>query len=283
MSMGAVLHQTGKINGTELGGLHKSMPLTTIFCIIGAASISGFPLTSGFISKSMIISATGVQHLPIIWLILIFASAGVFHHSGIKIPYFAFFAHDSGIRTKEAPLNMLIAMGCAAFLCIFLGVFPQTLYSILPYPEAAMEYIPYTTSHVIIMLQILFFSALAFTILMVTGIYPPELVSINLDFDYLWRRGAYLFILTAKYIIAPIDWVISRVYRFLGLDILMPLSRFWSWFDWNGIDGVVDGTARCVRAIGRRVTIVLQRGQIQQTICYTVSFAAVLLVAYVWL
>ncbi len=283
MSMGAVLYRTGKINGTDLGGLHKSMPLTTIFCIIGAASISGFPLTSGFISKAMIISACGAQHLAIIWLVLIFASAGVFHHSGIKIPYFAFFAHDSGIRTKEAPLNMLIAMGLAAFLCIFLGVFPQTLYSILPYPEAAAAYVPYSASHVVLMLQLLFFSALAFTILMITGIYPPEMRGINVDCDIVWRRGSQFFFLIVKKIIAPIDTAIGHLYRSVGLVLLMILARFLSWFDWNGIDGLVDGSAHCVRSIGRRVSLVLQRGQIQQTIYYTVTFVAVILVAFVWL
>ena len=42
MSMGAVLLRTGKINGSDLGGLYKSMPYTAGFCIIGAASISAF-------------------------------------------------------------------------------------------------------------------------------------------------------------------------------------------------------------------------------------------------
>ena len=39
MSMGAVLLRTGTIKGSELGGLYKSMPWTTGFCIVGAASI----------------------------------------------------------------------------------------------------------------------------------------------------------------------------------------------------------------------------------------------------
>jgi multicomponent Na+:H+ antiporter subunit D len=102
MSMGAVLYRVGTVNGSELGGLYKSMPWTTGFCIVGAASISGFPLFSGFVSKSMILSAAG-RGLLVTWLVLLFASAGVFHHSGIKIPYFAFFAHDSGKRCEEAP------------------------------------------------------------------------------------------------------------------------------------------------------------------------------------
>jgi multicomponent Na+:H+ antiporter subunit D len=187
MSMGAVLYRAGTIKGSELGGLYKSMPLTTVFCIVGAASISAFPLFSGFVAKSLTLTGVAEAHLSVIWLVLMFASAGVFHHSGIKIPYFAFFAHDSGIRCKEAPLNMLVAMGLTAAGCIILGVYSPLLYGILPHPTA---FEPYTATHVIGQTQLLMFSALAFAVLIRYGFYPPELRSTNLDFDWVYRRGA---------------------------------------------------------------------------------------------
>ncbi|KPK24807.1 MAG: cation:proton antiporter [Desulfobacterales bacterium SG8_35_2] len=190
MSMGAVIFRTGKINATDLGGLYKSMPWTALFCSIGAASISAFPLTSGFVSKSMVLDAAAHGHMSIIWLTLLFASAGVFHHSGIKIPFFAFFGHDAGHRVKEAPPSMLIAMGIAAFFCIFLGVYPKFLYSILPYP---VDFVPYTAPHVLAQLQLLMFSALAFTLLLLSGIYPSEIRAINLDVDLVYRKGGRLF------------------------------------------------------------------------------------------
>ncbi|MEJ2332302.1 MAG: Na(+)/H(+) antiporter subunit D [Desulfobulbaceae bacterium] len=190
MSMGAVIFRTGKINATDLGGLYKSMPWTALFCSIGAASISAFPLTSGFVSKSMVLDAAAHGHMSIIWLTLLFASAGVFHHSGIKIPFFAFFSHDAGHRVKEAPPSMLIAMGIAAFFCIFLGVYPKFLYSILPYP---VDFVPYTAPHVLSQLQLLMFSALAFTLLLRSGIYPAEIRAINLDTDLIYRKGGRLF------------------------------------------------------------------------------------------
>ena len=185
MAMGAVLFRAGTIKASELGGLYKSMPWTAFFCIIGSLSICGFPLTSGFVSKSMVLSAVGHEHLVIISMVLLFASAGVLDHSGIKIPFFSFFAHDSGIRVKEAPINMRLAMGIAAALCIGIGVFPEPLYAILPYPG---DYSPYSTSHVVTMLQLLLFAALAFVFLWKTGLYPPELRSIILDIDWTWRR-----------------------------------------------------------------------------------------------
>lgn len=186
MSMGAVLYRVGTVKGSELGGLYKSMPWTTVLCIVGAASISGFPLFSGFVSKSMILSASGMGGYLLTWGVLLFASAGVFHHSGIKIPYFAFFGHDSGKRCEEAPTHMLIAMGLAAALCIGIGVYPAPLYALLPYP---VDYVPYTGSHVLAQMQLLMFSALAFSVLMRYRIYPPELRSVNLDFDWTYRHA----------------------------------------------------------------------------------------------
>lgn len=190
MSMGAVIYRTGKINATDLGGLYRTMPITAILCIIGAASISAFPLFSAFATKTMVMSSTAYEGYSVVWLILLFASAGVFHHAGIKIPFFTFFGHDSGLRPKEAPPSMLIAMGIAAFLSIFIGVFPGILYAILPYP---VDYEPYTLSHVVAQLQLLFFSALAFTLLMLSGIYPAEIRSVNLDADWFYRKGAKVF------------------------------------------------------------------------------------------
>ena len=185
MTMGAVLYRTGKINGSELGGLYKSMPYTATLCIVGAASISAFPLFSGFVSKSLVVSEAIHQGHTWLWLMLLFAAAGVFHHAGIKIPYFAFFAHDSGIRVKEAPTNMLIAMTIAATLCILIGCFPQYLYALLPYE---MDYTPYDATHVLTQMQLLFFSALAFVWLNLKNLYPPELPSTNLDVDWFYRR-----------------------------------------------------------------------------------------------
>ncbi len=194
MAMGAVLYRVGHVNGSDLGGLYKSMPITTGLCIVGAASISAFPLFSAFATKSLIMSAAVYKEYFWLWLVLLFASAGVFHHAGIKIPFFAFFHHDTGIRCKEAPRSMIVAMVLAATASMAIGLFPlaemwfgvaNPFYGLLPYP---VDYDVYTTTHVITQSQLLFFSALAFATLMRTGLYPPELRSVNLDADWLYRR-----------------------------------------------------------------------------------------------
>ena len=189
MSMGAVLHVTGKTRGTDLGGLWKKMPITTVLCLVGAASISAVPLFSGFVSKSMVMAAALQEGHTWLWFLLLFASAGVLEHAGIKIPYFAFFAHDSKLEAKEPPRNMLLAMTIGAGLCIFIGCRPEVLYNLLP---ATVDYLPYTTTHVLTQLQLLLFASLSVVVLMKSGIYPPELVRENLDFDVVYRKGGRL-------------------------------------------------------------------------------------------
>ncbi len=185
MSVGAVLYRAGTAKASELGGLYKSMPWTTGFCIIGAASISAVPLLGGFVSKSFITSAVANDGLLVAWLVLMGASAAVLHYAGLKIPYFAFFARDSGKRCAEAPTTMLLAMGATAVLCVAPGIFPAPLYDILPY---AVDYQPYTGAKVVAQLQLLLFSALAFAVLIRAGLFPPQLRSVNLDTDWLYRR-----------------------------------------------------------------------------------------------
>lgn len=184
MSVGAVMFRTGTSKASELGGLYRTMPKTAMFCLVGAASISAFPLFSGFVTKSIILDEAAAGHMYIVWLALVFASAGVLSHSGIKIPFFMFFAHDSGMRPKEAPTHMLLAMGITAALCIAIGVYPAPLYALLPYE---VDFTPYTTSHVVGQLQLLLFALLAFAILMRTGIHPPEVRAVNLDTDWSYR------------------------------------------------------------------------------------------------
>lgn len=215
MSVGAVLFRTGTSKASELGGLCRTMPRTAIFCLIGAASISAFPLFSGFVTKSLILDETANEHYPIIWAILVFASAGVLSHSGIKIPYFTFFSHDSGLRPKEAPVHMQLAMGITAFICIFIGVYPDTLYALLPYE---VEYHPYTMAHVVGQLQLLCFALLAFAVLMRSGIHPPEIRAVNLDIDWIYRR-------LLPRLLGGVSQGLSQVWANLSSNVQLGLNR----------------------------------------------------------
>lgn len=181
MSAGSVLMMTNRRKCSELGGLFHTMPWTTLFGTIGALAISSFPLTSGFVSKSMVSQASADTHMLVVWLFLTAASAGVFLHAGIKFPWFVFFQKDSGLRPKEPPKSMMLAMGLLAFLCIYLGIAPQHLYALLPHP---VNYEPYTAGHVISQTQLLLFSGLAFFVMLK---FLKRTLTITLDTDWVWR------------------------------------------------------------------------------------------------
>lgn len=185
MAMGAVLRQTGHVRATELGGLYRQMPWTTLFCVIGAASISAFPFMAGFVSKSLILSAVAHEHWPVTWIVLTAASAGALLYVGIKVPYFAFFAPNDQIECEEPPRNMQLAMGLTAAGCLVLGFAPGALYALLPYP---VDYQPYTAGHILSQTQLLAFSALAFWLAWRAGLYPLPRHVIHLDSDWLYRR-----------------------------------------------------------------------------------------------
>ncbi len=194
MGFGAVWLRTGTAKASELGGLHRSMPYTTLFCLIGAASVVAVPFLSGFAAKSMLMSYThGASRLYWVWLVLLIASAGLVAHTGIRAPLLAFFNRDSGKRPEEASFNMLLAMGLAAALCIGIGMSPRWLYELLPFRDRAIEYLVqdlFTPPHVIEQLQLLGFAALGWVVLQRYGLPPREAPGEILDADWLWRRGA---------------------------------------------------------------------------------------------
>ena len=256
MSMGAVLQMTGKINGSDLGHLYKTMPKTTLLCIVGAASISAFPLFSGFVSKSMVMAALLETHHEWVWLAMLFAAAGVFHHAGIKIPYFAFFAHDSGIRTQDPPWNMLLAMTFSAVLCIFIGSYPAVLYGLLPYDTG---YSPYDATHVLTQTQLLFFSAGAFVWLQMKGLYPPELRSVNLDVEWFYRKAAPAALGFAASIGKPLQFA----WRFIVSGLIDKIT------DWLNSHHGMEGTLARTWPIGSMVLWV------------SIMLAAYLLLGYV--
>jgi multicomponent Na+:H+ antiporter subunit D len=250
------------------------MPLTMIFYVVGAVSISGFPLFSGFVSKSMIVSAA--HHEGRIWLMSLMNLAGIgtFLSVGLKVTYFAFFGKEAAepLQAKEPPLNMLWAMGLTAFLCFIIGVFPQTLYILLPFP---VEYHPYNLSHLSEAMQILSFTGLVFYLLVKK--LSPE-AKMNLDVDWFYRKGALLFMKFDEKVIAPFDTLWGELYRTLGLSALFKNAELSYTFDRRAIDGVVDGAAYSVMDFGS-VVKKLQTGRIQTYI----GLSLFLFFALLWL
>ncbi|MCL5780891.1 MAG: Na(+)/H(+) antiporter subunit D [Firmicutes bacterium] len=280
MSAGSVLYLTGRTKCTQLGGLYKTMPVTLIFCLVGAASISSFPLTGGFTTKSMIASAAGYEHITIIWLLLTMASAGVFLHAGIKFPYFVFFAKDSGLRVdeKKLPVNMLVAMGFLSFMCILIGVYPSVLYNLLPYP---VSYVPYTGDHIVNQLQLLMFSALAFFMLLK---FLKRTETLTMDTDWIYRKGA-------KIVVSVLSIPVAYIHKLLNTFFMEKLPEFLIWFGKNPVGAVK--IAACSVAYtcggGKEAKKRLEREKaaypgtmFEASIGIAVSLTMILFVVYLW-
>lgn len=230
MSAGAVLYQTGNRKCTDLGGLFRTMPLTCICGIVGALSISSFPLTSGFISKSMISEAAAHEHLAFVWYMLAAGSAGVFLHAGIKFPWFVFFQRDSGLRPPDPPWSMRIAMILLAVACIGLGVMYEPLYALLPY---AVDYRPYTAPHVLLYLQLLLFSGLAFFVMLN---FLRRTLTITLDVDWFYRVPAQAFARGFERLLAIVRGELGAVLSAMSGRTHRVLDR------WIGADGALART-----------------------------------------
>ena len=271
MGAGAVLEMTGISKLNELGGLYRRMPLAMIFTVIGGISISGFPLTSGFVSKSMIIAAAGESHRIGLLLMMTLAAVGTFLSVGIKLPYFIWFGKDSGVKAKDAPWNMNLAMGIAAFMCFFIGIYPEYLYKMLPFP---VNYHPYTAYHLAETMQLLGFTGLGFFI-MVKKLKPKP--KMNLDLDWFYRKGARVFMRFASRPVLSSDSWINDVYRSIGLRLTMALAKAISWFDWEGIDWTIDGSARGVVEGGNRLRS-LMTGKIQHYIGGALALTFIILI-----
>ena len=196
MGAGAVIQATGRSKLTELGGLGRNMRPVLFLFMIGAFSISGFPLFNGFVSKSMIVSSAGDAHYYSVMLLLLLASVGTFLHTGLKIPVFTFWGADQKIETKPLPWNMYAAMGIVAFLCIFYGVAPGMLYQMLPFDA---EYHPYTAYHYIETTQLLVFTFIGFWVLRGKLAGEPY---IALDTDWFYRRTAPC---AMRWVVVPVN------------------------------------------------------------------------------
>ena len=142
--------------------------------------------------------------LAMVYFLLAAASAGVFLHAGIKFPWFVFFQKDSGLRPKDAPWNMALAMIILSAFCIVIGVFPSLFYTLLPYP---VEYQPYTAAKVVYYLQLLLFSGLAFFLLLPL---MKRTETISLDTDWIWRKAI-------PSVIANLTRVVEKIYTFVAV------------------------------------------------------------------
>ena len=256
MGTGSVLYVTGTTKLTQLGGLYKTMPRTMIYTIIGGLSISAFPFFSGFVSKSITVAAFGEAHLTWAFMALMLASAGTFLHTGLKVPYFIWFGKDQGIKAKEPPWNMELAMVIGSLFCIGLGIFYKPLYSLLPYP---VHFEPYTAYHTWETLQVLLFTQLGFFLLL-RKLWCEN--TISLDTDWFLRKGSGIFMRLTKPL-ANIEYnFIGEVYEYVVQKPIMGVAKILKMIDTVIVDESLNGLGKSTLAFSKKIQSV-QSGQIQ--------------------
>ena len=249
MGAGAVLEVTGRRKLSEMGGLYKTMPITLTLYMIGAFAISAVPLFSGFVSKSMVVSAAHEEHMAFIFLTLTLASAGTFLHTGLKLPYYMFFGKDSGLVAKEPPRNMLVAMALAAAACILIGLagfFPHSLYRHLPH---LVDYVPYTLPHVTSSIGMLAFTALGFFLLLKHLDPEPKM---SLDTDWFYRRGTTVFVRFFQKPLSRFEFgFVGNIYDFIMRRVVLGPADLLRKFDTRVVDFAVLGVGRTTHALSR--------------------------------
>ena len=284
MGAGCVLYAAGTAKLNELGGLVGRIPLVMFGYMIGAVSISGFPLFNGFVSKTMTITGAAAAHHGILAILLEVAAVGTFLSVGIKLPYFAFWGGKpvSERPLRPVPWNMYLGMAIGGSLCFLQGIYPQMLYRLLPFPMtpgAPYAYQPYTNWHVLQALLLLSFTGLGFYLM--NKKLKPE-AKINLDFDYVYRLVGRSVVLVARYPIELIDNWWTEVYRRVGLRSLLGMGWFTSVFDKQGIDGVLDNSAYGVRGTGSILSKV-QTGRLQDYLAGLVVLGLLVLIVFLYI
>jgi len=156
LNAGAIIHATGTRDSEQLGGLAKKMPVSMLLFILGAVAISALPPLNGFISEWLLynglfrtIFAGQGPHLEMaafgaIALALVGPLAIACF---VKLGGTVFLGSSRSAASDHAhePLRgMLIPMGLLAFGCIVIGIYPQSMASLLT--KATSVWAPEITS-----------------------------------------------------------------------------------------------------------------------------------------
>jgi multicomponent Na+:H+ antiporter subunit A len=126
LTAGSVQHASGTRDMNKLGGLAQSMPRTTLSWLIGAGSMMGIPLMSGFASKWMLYAAALQAGWAVPAMVAWAVSLGtVFLCAKATSAVFLGPVTEATRDAHESPPTMVWGMGFMAAGSIVLGVAPQ--------------------------------------------------------------------------------------------------------------------------------------------------------------
>lgn len=157
LDAGAVIQKTNTGEMDHLGGIAKSMPMTSILFLIGALSICGLPLFNGFISEFMIYFGLfhGLLSLPLNGVvvcalgILALALMGALALACFAKVYGTVFSGEPRDPSRAAEIHdpsafMVVPMSILAGLCLWIGLAPDT---IAEFAFQAGSYLAYTSKN----------------------------------------------------------------------------------------------------------------------------------------
>jgi len=136
MSAGAIVFATGKRKLSELSGLARTMPFTTIFFLLGACAIAGIPPLNGFASKILIYESVYAFNPMLTILALVVSVLTVVPF--VKAFSSAFLGPELAElkKTKEVPSSMLFGMFVLAVIVLLIGLFPEAVVELIVEPAA---------------------------------------------------------------------------------------------------------------------------------------------------
>jgi multicomponent Na+:H+ antiporter subunit D len=151
LNAGAIEYTIGTRNLKEMGGLAKSMPVTSATSFIASMSISGIPPFNGFFSKLIIIIAAIMAKFYLLAVLAVIVSI-ITLASFLKFQRFAFYNKSNNNKNKnikEVPFPMVFSMVVLSIICILLSllVFPEIRHVILtPAIDILTDPVKYSTS-----------------------------------------------------------------------------------------------------------------------------------------
>ncbi len=145
MMAGSVILQTGTRNMNDLGGLSSKMPYTAVLTMIGALTIMGVPITSGFMAEWVLFNGALQGAISIHWdslKVIAFAIAmltTVLTSAYILWMYKRIFfgvVPETLKNVKDSSGYVIVTMGVLAAFTLMLGVYPDLFYKpIINYVE----------------------------------------------------------------------------------------------------------------------------------------------------
>ncbi len=134
LAVGYMIYRSGSMDISNMEGMGKRMPLTSLAFTMGAFSLVGLPPFIGFPSKFLIVRAALSQEGILFTVLIAFVLLGTVIEGAyfFRVIQALFFkGRQTDIRREEAPVPALIPMVILMILIVVIGVYPKPLTNIL--------------------------------------------------------------------------------------------------------------------------------------------------------